>query len=147
MMLRSNQLSGARPPELGSLGKLAYMPLDSTQLPGACPPELGSIGELTEFLLGYNWFSGTSPPQLGSLRELTKRKLRRNLSGTSPPELGSHCELTELPLDDNWPRHLAATAGQPREAHEDETVQQSALWRVAARAVPPRGRRAPGPQG
>ena len=102
LFLHRNQLSGAIPPELGSLGNLRRLSLYRNQLSGAIPPELGSLGNLEELSLYRNELSGAIPPELGSLTNLEDLDLHLNfLSGAIPPELGSLSNLELLDLDYN----------------------------------------------
>ena len=100
--LDNNELSGAIPPELGSLTNLMYLSLSDNQLSGAIPPELSNLTNLTDLSLYDNQLSGAIPPELGSLSNLERLVLSDNqLSGAIPPELGSLSNLERLVLSDN----------------------------------------------
>ena len=63
--LRDNRLSGALPPELGSLTNLEELNLSGTGLSGAIPPELGNLTGLQKLhLLETRTFSGCIPSSL-----------------------------------------------------------------------------------
>jgi hypothetical protein len=100
--LRSNQLSGSIPRELGNLSNLEGLFVYSNQLSGSIPPELGNLRNLTHLYLSQNQLSGSIPPELGNLRNLTHLYLSQNqLSGSIPPELGNLRNLTHLYLSQN----------------------------------------------
>ena len=109
LALYGYNLSGAIPPELGSLSNLKTLNLGGNDLSGAIPPELGNLSNLEWLVLGgYDRFrsndlSGTIPPELGGLSNLKSLNLAGNdLSGTIPPELGDlrSLEYLELALND-----------------------------------------------
>ena len=126
MSLWGNELTGAIPPELGSLANLTDLHLGDNELTGPIPPELGHLGNLkrlrlrdndltgeipTELAdldsvkilsLDGNQLTGSIPPELGSLGNLESLNLASNeLSGTIPPELGGLLTLEALFLDYN----------------------------------------------
>ena len=102
LSLSWNQLSGAIPPELGSLTNLEELYLYSNQLSGVIPASLGSLTHLEVLYLFRNQLSGAIPPELGSLTNLYRLYLDSNqLSGAIPPELGSLTNLEELYLYSN----------------------------------------------
>ena len=102
MNIRSNQLSGEIPSELGNLTNLEWLFLASNQLSGEIPSELGNLTSLTRLLLAGNQLSGEIPSELGNLTSLTGLLLAGNqLSGEIPSELGNLTSLTELVLNDN----------------------------------------------
>ena len=102
LSLSVNQLSGAIPPELGSLANLGWMNLDGNQLSGEIPPELGNLSKVIELHLDENQLSGEIPSELGNLASLDWMDLDYNqLSGTIPPELGNPASLRGLLLRGN----------------------------------------------
>ena len=95
-------LSGAIPPELGSLSNLEQLDLHLNNLSGAIPPELGDLANLGYLDLRYNALSGAIPPELGNLSNLEVLYLFQNdLSGAIPPELGNLSNLEQLYLNGN----------------------------------------------
>ena len=97
-----NDLTGPIPPELGNLSELTWLSLYSTSLSGPIPPELGSLANLTGLSLGYNNLSGPIPREIGNLPGLRRLFLIYNdLTGPIPPELGNLASLTQLWLRDN----------------------------------------------
>ena len=102
LSLDGNQLSGAIPPELGSLVFLKILELGGNQLSGAIPPELGNLFKLSHLSLYGNQLSGAMPPELGNLANLGRLYLNANqLSGEMPPELGNLANLGWMNLDGN----------------------------------------------
>ena len=69
--LRSNELSGSIPPQLGTLSNLTSLLLDDNRLSGSIPPELGSLSKLTALNLAINRLTGSIPAELGNLTNLT----------------------------------------------------------------------------
>ena len=119
-------LSGAIPPEIGSLARLMTLNLGYNRLSGPIPPELGSLANLTGLFLMHNQLTGPIPPELGNLVSLRSLSLYNNgltgpipstlarlaslwrlsvsgndLSGPIPPGLGSLAKLTSLGLGAN----------------------------------------------
>ena len=102
LYLDQNALSGSIPPELGGLSNLVRLNLYRNELSGEIPPELGSLSNLEGLTLGLNALSGEIPPELGSLRNLVGLHLGSNgLSGEIPPELGNLANLKGLTLFGN----------------------------------------------
>ena len=100
--LRSNNLRGTIPVELGNLAELAILDLKDNVLTGTIPSELGSLTNLLELVLSNNVLSGAIPTQLGSLANLEALVLDKNaLTDTIPSELGNLTNLKYLWLNDN----------------------------------------------
>ena len=68
--LRDNQLSGALPPELGSLTNLEELYLSNNRLTGVLPAGLASLSGLTDLRLHRNQFGAEFPPGLAALPRL-----------------------------------------------------------------------------
>ena len=102
LSLFAKELTGAIPPELGSLANLEVLSLSQNQLTGPIPTELGSLANLEELWLPENQLSGEIPAEIGSLSSLVELVLWGNqLPGEIPPELGSLANLEVLSLGDN----------------------------------------------
>ena len=100
--LGSNNLTGEIPAELGSLAHLELLVLNSNPLTGEIPPELGGLVNLRGLYLNWNELTGEIPPELGGLVNLGGLYLDRNeLTGEIPPELGNLVNLGGLLLDRN----------------------------------------------
>ena len=102
LQLRSNQLTGAIPAELGNLTNLEGLDLYGNQLTGAIPAELGNLTNLTHLYLSGNQLTGAIPAELGNLANLQTLHLYSNqLTGEIPAELGSLPSLQSLWLQGN----------------------------------------------
>ncbi|KAL5202561.1 hypothetical protein ABZP36_013513 [Zizania latifolia] len=87
LVLSANQLSGAIPASIGSLGSLAQMNFSGNQLTGAIPAGLGSMPVLTLLDLSSNKLSGNIPPALGSLKVNDLNLSSNQLTGEIPAAL------------------------------------------------------------
>ena len=102
LLLRSNQLSGSIPSELGNLVNLQSLSLGFNQLSGNIPPDLGNLTNLQHLALNTNQLNGSIPSELGNLANLQFLSVAANqLSGSIPPELGNLTNLRELRLNIN----------------------------------------------
>ena len=100
--LSENQLSGAIPPELGSLPSLTWLDLSGNALTGEIPSWPGRLLHLGSLRLGGNQLSGEIPSWLGSLPNLELLDLSGNeLTGEIPPELSSLAKMRSLDLSRN----------------------------------------------
>ena len=100
--LAENRLTGAIPPELGSLTELQRLELSQNRLTGPIPVELGSLANLQELSLQGNRLSGPIPTSLGDLADLRRLLLSGNrLSGQVPSQLGDLADLQQLRLSGN----------------------------------------------
>jgi len=100
--LRTNNLIGNIPPEIGLLSELDEIQMYTNQLSGVIPTEIGQLSKLTIIGLDYNQLSGSIPPEIGDLNNLTILIMNNNLLiGPIPAELGNLNNLTELWLFDN----------------------------------------------
>ena len=100
--LRTNQLTGEIPAELGNLTKLELLSLYDNQLTGEIPAELGDLANLTHLYLSGNQLTGEIPAELGNLANLQTLHLYSNqLTGEIPAELGSLTNLEVLWLHSN----------------------------------------------
>ena len=102
LRLWGNKLTGAIPPEIGSLSGLRELELGYNQLAGAIPPELGNLTRLERLWLHFSQLTGAIPPEFGNLASLGWLVLHGNqLTGAIPPELGKLVALKELDLNNN----------------------------------------------
>ena len=100
--LPGNDLTGAIPPELGSLAQLTYLHLERNELTGSIPPELGNLSQLNSLALNGNRLTGSIPEQLGSLLQLQYLFLNDNqLTGSIPTQLEYLSQLIFLLLYGN----------------------------------------------
>ena len=53
-----------------------FLNMRSSQVSGKIPTELGQLGKLETIILEGNWLSGTIPPELGNLFNAGKPKLQ-----------------------------------------------------------------------
>jgi hypothetical protein len=102
LSLKSNQLTGSIPEELGFLMELEWLELSSNQLTGSIPPQLGNLYSLWWLKVNDNQLTGSIPPELGYLANLEYLGVSKNhLEGTIPRELGNLTWLAQLELDSN----------------------------------------------
>jgi len=100
--LKSNQLNGSIPPEIGDLSNLTTLNLSVNQLNADIPPEIGNLSNLTTLFLYTSQLSGSIPPEIGDLSNLTYLALQFNqLNGSIPPTIGDLSNLTYLSLSNN----------------------------------------------
>ena len=100
--LRTNQLTGEIPVELGDLTNLTKLHLSGNQLSGEIPAELGTLTSLRWLWLSSNQLTGEIPAELGNLTSLLSLELYLNqLTGEIPAELGNLTSLLSLWLDRN----------------------------------------------
>ena len=81
-------------------GPVTGLDLSHNQLSGAIPPELGSLTNLERLLLAFNQLSGEIPPAQGSLANLAALGLGGNssLSGPLPSSFTGLTSLNSLSL-------------------------------------------------
>lgn len=102
LFLVDNGLSGALPPELGDLTRLAGLSLSQNALTGDLPIELRNLANLKELLLPGNQLTGSIPARLGDLAKLETLNLAGNsLTGSIPATLGNLVNLSFLDLSVN----------------------------------------------
>ncbi|CAM9177444.1 unnamed protein product [Ectocarpus sp. 8 AP-2014] len=102
LRLKSNNLRGPIPPQLGNLSFLESLDLGINKLGGHIPKELGALTILEQLWLERNQLTGPIPPEVGNLRELKALWLSGNqLTGAIPAQHGALSELTCLNLSKN----------------------------------------------
>ena len=100
--LSDKALTGAIPPELGSLAELRRLELSQNELTGPIRAELGGLANLEELSLWENRLSGPIPPFVGDLVDLRRLLLSGNrLSGQVPLQLGDLANLQQHRLSGN----------------------------------------------
>ncbi|MEE4359737.1 MAG: hypothetical protein V2I97_24920 [Desulfococcaceae bacterium] len=100
--LRSNNLQGSIPAEIGNLTNLSSFVLYQNQLSGTIPAEIANLINLTLLWLGENQLNGTVPGEIGNLINLIAVDLSHNrLTGFIPPEIGKLVNLQYLSLSRN----------------------------------------------
>ncbi|CAN0240827.1 unnamed protein product, partial [Ectocarpus sp. 4 AP-2014] len=88
--------------EMNFEGRVVKLTLRSNNLRGPIPEELGKLTALQQLYLSRNKLSGAIPAQLGALNNLAWLDLFNNqLSGPIPKELGALSVLRELRLQGN----------------------------------------------
>lgn len=102
LTLRSNNISGTIPLEIGNLSSLSMLYLDTNLFMGPIPFTLGQLRDLIMLSLSKNKFSGEIPPSIGDLHQLEELYLQENLlSGSIPESLASCRNLVALNLSYN----------------------------------------------
>ncbi|MGE5342807.1 MAG: hypothetical protein ACM3SY_15140 [Candidatus Omnitrophota bacterium] len=95
--LRSNNLKGTIPYQLGNLSNLGNLDLSWNTLSGSIPIQLGNLNSLKSLYLGVNQLSGSVPKELGNLTNLEILHMYGNqFNGVVPRELGKLSNLKEL---------------------------------------------------
>ena len=92
LRLKTNNMTGPLPPELGSLGELTSLILNRTPgewndgyLTGTIPPELGNLSKLVVLSLGGQKLSGPIPLELVNLSALETLKFERQRPDRTDP--------------------------------------------------------------
>ena len=102
VVLRSNNLVGTIPAEIGNLTELITLDLYTNQLAGSIPSEIGNLISLVNLSFYGNQLTGSIPSVIGNLINLTSLSLGSNqLSGTIPSEIGNLANLNYLFLSAN----------------------------------------------
>ncbi|VAH39906.1 hypothetical protein VPH35_025406 [Triticum aestivum] len=102
LTLRSNNISGTIPLEIGNLSSLSMLYLDTNLFIGPIPFTLGQLRNLAMLSLSRNKFSGEIPPSIGDLHQLEELYLQENqLIGSIPESLASCQNLVALNLSCN----------------------------------------------
>ena len=100
--LRTNNLNGTLPDELGDLNDLRYLNLTSNKISGNIPSSIGNLTNLVEIYLHDNQLTGGIPNTIGNLSILKIIVLENNqLTGGIPKEISLLTSLEYLDLDDN----------------------------------------------
>ena len=99
--LRSNNLYGEIPQDIGNLTQLDTLDLRDNYLNGIIPDEIGNLSKLLLLDLGWNRLSGNIPASLGNLTQLIDLYLDGNLLTSIPSEIDSLTQLKYLYLADN----------------------------------------------
>ncbi|WP_420439640.1 leucine-rich repeat domain-containing protein [Candidatus Palauibacter sp.] len=133
--MRSNDLIGTIPPELGALGGLQVLDFGFNELKGTIPPELGGLGGLQVLDFGANELKGTIPPELGGLASLRELHLWGNyLTGAIPPELGELANLEAL-----WLAANELTGSIPPELGDLVSLRKLDFWGNELTGIIPSG--------
>jgi Leucine-rich repeat (LRR) protein len=100
--LRNNKLTGSIPSEIGNLVNLQTLRLYSNQLTGSIPASLGNLKALIYLYLYSNQLTGAIPAELGNMTSLQYFNAYSNqLNGSIPGSLGNLDNLRELSLQNN----------------------------------------------
>mmetsp|Transcript_21914 Transcript_21914/g.60922 ORF Transcript_21914/g.60922 Transcript_21914/m.60922 type:complete len:1053 (+) Transcript_21914:403-3561(+) len=101
LQLGENSLTGSIPTDIGHLSKLTKLYLYDNDLTGPIPSEIGSMTQLITLSAHNNMFTGSIPSQIGLLSDLIFFRLdstRSLMTGSIPSEIGFLSQLTYLKL-------------------------------------------------
>ncbi|RHN44098.1 putative protein kinase RLK-Pelle-LRR-XI-1 family [Medicago truncatula] len=102
LVIRSAELEGTMPNEIGHLSKLTYLDLSNNYIEGQVPHSLGNLSMLTHLDLSGIYLLGPVPPSIENLRQLNYLDISfNNINGSIPPELWLLKNLTFLGLSNN----------------------------------------------
>ncbi|KAH7287875.1 hypothetical protein KP509_31G001700 [Ceratopteris richardii] len=100
--LQFNNFSGAIPPQIGNLTKLAILILNNNHLSGSFPKEIGRLSSLTGATFEHNLLSGNFPPQIFNCTKLLHLIIYdNNLGGPLPSTIGQTADLAYLEAQNN----------------------------------------------
>lgn len=100
--LGENELNGMIPKTLGNLTKLKQINLFANKLVGSIPKEIVNLKELTNLYLSFNFLEGSIPVEISHLANLKRVDLRVNrIAGNLPAEIGNLSNLEFLSLSYN----------------------------------------------
>ena len=115
LVLASNNLSGAIPPEIGYLAAAEGFNFDGNGIT-AVPPEIGKLSSLLWLWLNNNQITAV-PAEIGELASLRSLEIGKNQLTSLPPEIGNLASLEKLYL---WKNQLYGPipprTGQPRQS-------------------------------
>ncbi len=100
--LRSNNLIGELPKEIGVFNRLTHLYLSFNNIIGSIPEEIGNLEDLKILDLTTCSFEGSIPKSIGNLKKLERLEVSGNhLSGSIPEEIGNLRKLERLDLFKN----------------------------------------------
>lgn len=100
--IRSNQLTGDIPSDVGKLSLLEELEARGNRLDGTIPTEIAKLSYLKVLSIRENLITGTIPIEIGALTALEVLQLRQNLLvSTIPTEIGLLTMLTDMNIRDN----------------------------------------------
>ena len=100
--LKSNNLVGVIPENIGNLTELTKLDFRYNQLSGNIPESIGSLSKLQSLNLGYNKLSGNIPESIGNLSKLQSLRINDNqLSGEVPKSIANLPNIEDFVLSDN----------------------------------------------
>ena len=102
LYISSNRLNGDLPTEVGLLTALTSLDISSNRFNGDLPTEVGVLTALIDLDIGSNSFSGGLPTQIGLLDALMRFDISYNgLNGSLPEEFSQLTELRTLDIRSN----------------------------------------------
>ncbi|CAK7351851.1 unnamed protein product [Dovyalis caffra] len=101
VVLKSQNLEGSLPPDLGRFPYLLEIDLTRNYLNGTIPPEWGAT-QLVNITVEFNQLSGVLPPELGNLARIEKMQLSsNNFTGLLPATFSKLTTLKDFRISDN----------------------------------------------
>ncbi|MBZ0281672.1 MAG: S8 family serine peptidase [Anaerolineae bacterium] len=102
LVMLDNNMEGALPASVGSLGNLIRLHLAFNKLTGTLPTSVGNLTNLDMLHLAVNQLSGSLPAELFKLQNLTQLNLSQNrFNGDLPAEMSGLISLRILSLEVN----------------------------------------------
>jgi Leucine-rich repeat (LRR) protein len=102
LQIRTNNISGGIPSDIGNLAGLEVLDFEDNLLTGVIPDSIGKLTRLQQLALTSNYLSGNLPSSIGNLSSLLQLYAGNNtLEGPIPPSIGNLSNLLALLLPNN----------------------------------------------
>ncbi|KAG0542131.1 hypothetical protein BDA96_02G076500 [Sorghum bicolor] len=102
LQIRTNNISGGIPSDIGNLAGLQVLDFEENLLTGVIPDSIGKLTQLQQLAINSNYLSGHLPSSIGNLSTLLQLYAGNNtLEGPIPPSIGNLNKLLALHLPNN----------------------------------------------